>query len=153
EAAVGLSYQGLRPEEQRLFRLLGRHPGTDFDSYAAAALAGVPREDAEIALEGLLDARLLLQRQGDRYTFHDLLRSYAQSAVKKGREPEPELAEAVHRLLDYYLYTADTAAYLIQPGRLRVELDLAHPPAEVPPLDSRTDAMGWYDAEHRCLLA
>src|SRR5262249_42110910 len=133
EAAVGLSYRGLQPAEQRMFRLLGRHPGTDFDPYAAAALAGVSREAAETALEGLLDARLRLQRQVGRYTFHDLLRSYAQSAAQGGREPEPELADAMHRLLDYSLYTADTAAHLIQPGRLRVELDLTHPPAEMPP--------------------
>src|SRR5262249_6203475 len=143
----------LQPAEQRMFRLLGRHPGTDFDPYAAAALAGVSREDAETALEGLLDARLLLQRQVGRYTFHDLLRSYAQSAAQGGPEPERGLAAEMHRLRDYSLHPADTGAPLTQPGGLRVELALTPPPAEMPPLTSRADAMEWYDAERRCLLA
>ena len=151
EAAVGLSYRGLGLDQQRLFRLLGLHPGADFDDYAAAALAGVPRETAEALLEDLLDARLLIQRQLGRYTFHDLLRSYAQAAVRAA--PDPDLDDAVHRLADYYLYTADTAAHLIQPGRLRVELILAHPPPETPPLRHRAEAMDWFDAERRSLLA
>jgi DNA-binding SARP family transcriptional activator len=151
EAAVGLSYRGLTPEQQRMFRLLGQHPGGDFDPYAGAALAGISREDAEAELEDLLDARLLLQRQVGRYTFHDLLRSYAQGTARAG--PEPDLADAVHRLLDYYLHTADTAAYLIQPGRFRVDLELANPPAEVPSLTSRSEALAWYDAERHNLVA
>jgi tetratricopeptide (TPR) repeat protein len=151
EAAVGLSYRDLSPEQQRLFRLLGLHPGADFDPYAAAALAGVSLEAAESLLESLLDARLLLQRQLGRYTFHDLLRSYAQGTARADPEPDPDLA--VHRLVDYYLYTADTAAYLIQPGRLRVELRLENPPPEVPPLGERAEAMAWFDAERRNLVA
>jgi DNA-binding SARP family transcriptional activator/tetratricopeptide (TPR) repeat protein len=151
EAAVGLSYRGLGPEQQQLFRRLGLHPGPDFDATAAAALVDVPRESAEVLLEDLLDARLLLQRQLDRYTFHDLLRSYAQAAVRA--DPQAERDEAVLRLVDYYLHTADTAAYLIQPGRLRVELKLAHPPRETPVLADRAEAMDWFDAERLNLLA
>jgi DNA-binding SARP family transcriptional activator len=151
EAAVGLSYRGLTPGQQRMFRLLGQHPGGDFDSYAGAALAGTAREDAEVELEDLLDARLLLQRKVGRYTFHDLLRSYAQGAALAS--PEPDLAAAVHRLIDYYLHTADTAAYLIQPGRFGVDLELANPPVEVPSLASRAEALDWYDAERHNLVA
>jgi hypothetical protein len=36
EAALDLSYQRLTGEQQRLFRRLGLHPGTDVDAYAAA---------------------------------------------------------------------------------------------------------------------
>ena len=151
EAAVGLSYRGLGQDQQRLFRLLGVHPGADFDAYAAAALAGVPLESAEAHLEDLLDARLLLQRQLGRYTFHDLLRSYAHAAARA--DPEPRPAEAVHRLLDYYLHTADKAAYLIQPGRLWVELKLEYTPPEAPPLGDRAEAMAWFGQERRNLLA
>lgn len=151
EAAVGLSYHGLGPEQQRMFRLLGLHPGADFDPYAAAALTAVSRERAEALLEDLLDARLLIQRELGRYTFHDLLRSYAHAALREG--PEPDAERAVVRLVDYYLHTADTAAYQIQPGRYRVDLALANPPAELPPMDSRAEAMDWFDAERRSLLA
>lgn len=43
-AAFGLSYQDLTDDQQRLFRRLGLHPGTDFDAYAAAAL-----DDSDLA--------------------------------------------------------------------------------------------------------
>ena len=39
-AAFDLSYADLTPEQQRLFRRLALHPGTDIDRYAAAALDG-----------------------------------------------------------------------------------------------------------------
>ena len=37
-AALNLSYADLTTGQQRLFRHLGLHPGTDIDAYAAAAL-------------------------------------------------------------------------------------------------------------------
>jgi DNA-binding SARP family transcriptional activator/tetratricopeptide (TPR) repeat protein len=151
EAAVGLSYRGLTEEQQRMFRLLGLHPGADFDPYAAAALAGVDRESAEFLLEDLLDARLLIQRQLGRYTFHDLLRSYAQGAARSSPDGE-EVASAVRRLVDYYLAAADAAADLIQPGRFRFELPTA-PPLEQPVFGDRSEAMAWFDAERLTLLA
>jgi hypothetical protein len=39
-AAFDLSYADLTENQQRLFRRLGLHPGTDIDGYAAAALDG-----------------------------------------------------------------------------------------------------------------
>ena len=39
-AAFDLSYTDLTPAQQRLFRRLGLHPGSDIDGYAAAALDG-----------------------------------------------------------------------------------------------------------------
>jgi hypothetical protein len=39
-AAFDLSCQDLTAEQQRLFRRLALHPGTDIDAYAAAALDG-----------------------------------------------------------------------------------------------------------------
>lgn len=150
-ATIQLSYKGLDGPHQRLFRLLGLHPGTDFDGYAAAALAGLPLDKAEVLLEDLLDARLLLQRRVDRYTFHDLLRSYAQQAVR-AEESLADIATASHRLIDYYLQVAATAGDLIQPGAQRLELDFDFPPADVPTLTADT-AFEWLDAERANLLA
>jgi len=150
-ATIQLSYKGLDDPHQRLFRLLGLHPGVDFDGYAAAALAGLPLDKAEVLLEDLLDARLLLQRRVNRYTFHDLLRSYAQSVVR-AEESTAEIATASHRLIDYYLQVAATAGDLIQPGAQQLEIDFDHPPADVPPLTADI-AFDWLDAEHANLLA
>ena len=42
QAVFSWSYQALSPDEARLFRLLGMHPGPDLSAPAAASLAGDP---------------------------------------------------------------------------------------------------------------
>jgi hypothetical protein len=54
-----------------VFRLLGLHPGVDFDKYAAAALTGMSVEEAGDVLEALFDDNLLRQDTPDCYYFHD----------------------------------------------------------------------------------
>ncbi|MFJ4519013.1 hypothetical protein ACIP6V_35155 [Streptomyces sp. NPDC088770] len=43
KASLELSYRRLPEEQARLFRLLGLHPGPEFSTETAAALAGVRR--------------------------------------------------------------------------------------------------------------
>ncbi|WP_037303160.1 AfsR/SARP family transcriptional regulator [Amycolatopsis orientalis] len=96
-AAFTLSYQDLDAAAQRMFRLLGRNPGTDIGVPAAAALAGVGEPEAERLLEELLDAHLLTQRALGRYSFHDLIAEHARTAAR-----DEEAVPAVGRLLDHY---------------------------------------------------
>ena len=110
-AVLDLSYQELLEPEQRLFRLLGLVPGTDFDAYAAAGLAGVDHRTAERLLESLLDHALLIQHTHGRYRFHDLTRLRAQALVAE--EPAGEQQAALRRLLDHYQFTADAADRLL----------------------------------------
>ena len=84
-----------------MFRLLGLHPGADFDGWSAAALADAPRREAEDVLEALVDAHLLRSAEPGRYTFHDLLREYARR-LGTGEPEQPR-----RRLHDYYLAAAD----------------------------------------------
>src|SRR6202012_3456568 len=49
-AAFDLSYADLTPDQQRLFRRLGLHPGSEIDAYAAGALDGVSRPAAAAGL-------------------------------------------------------------------------------------------------------
>jgi tetratricopeptide (TPR) repeat protein len=58
-AAFNLSYEDLTGDQQRLFRRLGLHPGTDIDGYAAAALDGTGLAAARRELEVLYDQYLL----------------------------------------------------------------------------------------------
>ena len=76
-AAFDLSYQDLTDGQQRLFRRLGVHPGTDIDSYAAAALDGTGLAAARRHLDGLYDQYLLAEPARGRYRLHDLLREHA----------------------------------------------------------------------------
>jgi len=55
-AAFDLSYDDLSAEQQRLFRRLGLHPGTDIDRYAVAALDGTDLPGARRGLEALYEA-------------------------------------------------------------------------------------------------
>lgn len=98
-----VSYRYLRPAVQRVFRLLGLHPGADFDKYAAAALTGLPVDEAEDILESLLDDSLLRQDTPDRYYFHDLVRDCAHDLCTQF-DSDQDRATAQRLLLDYYVH-------------------------------------------------
>ncbi|WP_308407737.1 hypothetical protein [Streptomyces somaliensis] len=150
-AALHPSYAALPPRHRELFRLLGVHPGPDFDRYAAAALTGLAPAAAEALLEDLLDARLLLQRVPGRYAFHRLVRALARETADR----DPRLVhDARRRLLDHYLKAADEAAGLLGPrrGALR-PAERGHRPAATPPLRDAADALDWFGAERDNLLA
>ena len=71
------SYRHLPAEAARMFRLLGLHPGPDFDRYAAAALTATSVAEAGRLLAVLARAHLIAPAGPDRYGMHDLLRAYA----------------------------------------------------------------------------
>ncbi|GAB2736592.1 NB-ARC domain-containing protein [Kitasatospora kifunensis] len=91
-----LSYQELDEPLRRVFRLLGHHPGPDTTPAQVAALADIPDDQAEDALEQLQDEHLLAQPTPGRYELHDLLRLLAVELAAV--EPEPEPAAPLTRL-------------------------------------------------------
>jgi DNA-binding SARP family transcriptional activator len=151
-AALTVSYQQLSSSQQRLFRLLGLHPGPDLDAHLAAAVASMSLAEAEQALEDLVDAHLLQQPAPGRYRFHDLLRDIAR-AIALQAEPDAARSDAVGRVLDYYLHVANEANMLLRPGSARTSLDLAHPPACTPPLADQAGALAWCESEHANLMS
>ena len=152
-SAFALSYAQLEPAQHRMFRLLGLHPGADFDSWSAAALAGCPPAQAESVLEALVDAHLLRSATGGkdgRYTFHDLLREYAR---RLATAVTSEGDRSRRRLHDYYLAAATAATDLIAPESRRFEPALAEPPRHLPALPGLDAALEWLTAEHPTLVA
>ncbi|MEU5692845.1 BTAD domain-containing putative transcriptional regulator [Actinosynnema sp. NPDC020468] len=146
-----MSYRYLPGAQQRLFRLLSLHPGTDFDPHAAAALADCPPEQAEFLLDALFDANLLKQSTTGRFYFHDLVRDCAHQILTE-TEDEAQRRTALHRLLDYYALAAhhwsrdlDNRVYPLPP---RVD----HRP-EVPPAPTAQDAIALLRTEYRNLMA
>src|SRR3954451_19802590 len=111
-AAFNLSYQDLTEDQQRLFRRLGLHPGTDIDAYAAAALDGTDLAAARRGLEALYDQYLLPEPAQSRYRLHDLIREHARALADR-LDPDEDRNQATARLLDYYQYTAARADALI----------------------------------------
>ncbi|MFD5655212.1 BTAD domain-containing putative transcriptional regulator [Streptomyces sp. NPDC127039] len=150
-ANIALSVRALAPEHQLLLRQLGAHPGTDFGVGSVAALAGIARARADRSLDVLLDAHLLDQQSADRYSFHNLVRSFVhQLAAEEQFAPERE--RAVHRLMDDYVVTSRAATDILQPGRRDIPLDLpADAGAHRMPGDE-TQALAWFDAERANLV-
>jgi tetratricopeptide (TPR) repeat protein/transcriptional regulator with XRE-family HTH domain len=153
-AAFDLSYADLAPEQQRLFRRVGLHPGTDLDAYAAAALDGIDLAAARHGLEVLYDQYLLAEPVQGRYRMHDLIWEHA-LALASRLDPARDRDQATGRVLDYYQYTAVRADALIL-GRARIASAAAGnggpEPAAVPSLADREQALAWARAERGSLL-
>jgi DNA-binding SARP family transcriptional activator/tetratricopeptide (TPR) repeat protein len=145
-SAFDQAYAALGPDLRRLFGLLGLVPGPDVTAEAAAALLGDPRDLAELQLDGLVTANLVV-RHRDRYAFHDLLRLYAQ---ERGAA-EPDAEPAWNRLCDWYLATAEAAMQLDGPN----PVPLPRPPAPgaTDRFQTAAQARAWLDAERANLVA
>ncbi|MCU7727227.1 tetratricopeptide repeat protein [Actinoplanes sp. KI2] len=120
-AAFALSYGQLGEPARRLFRLLGVYPAPLFDAVAAAALAGLPLNEAHDLLDELIDGHLLDEPEPGIFRLHDLLREYA--AALAGELP-PDAAEAV---LDLQVHAFAAALPPVHQRLLRRDIG-AHEP-------------------------
>jgi tetratricopeptide (TPR) repeat protein len=150
-AAFDLSFAKLPADGRRLFTLLGAVPGPDISQPATAALAGTTPERARRLLDRLAAAHLVEQPVAGRFTLHDLLRLYA--AERLGDQGAKATAEALDRLLGWYLQGADQAAHLLYPRRLRLPVPEPAPSLPVIRLASAEDALAWLDQERSNLVA
>ena len=149
--ALDLAYGSLEAGHQRFFRRLGVSPCADISLHAAAALGGGTLAETEEALAALLDHHLLTRAPAGQFRFHDLIRDYA--AMRAAREDSrPEQRQAVGRLLDYYLHTADEADRVLHPFRRRMTVPRPRPPAAGTALSTQPEAAGWLESEWRNIL-
>ena len=140
-AAFDLSYQDLTAAQQRLFRRLGLHPGTDIDAYAAAALDGSSVAAVRRGLNELFDQHLVIEPASGRYRMHDLIREYARTLVQTD-DPE-DRESAIVRLTDYYV----SAAAAIGRYFNRSHPAVSEAPAGVPKMLTREESASWMEAE------
>jgi DNA-binding SARP family transcriptional activator/Tfp pilus assembly protein PilF len=145
--AIDLSYQHLPADAQRMYRLLGPHPGPNLDVHAASVLAGTSIRDTEHLLDTLVDMHLLQEPVPGRYRFHDLLRAHA--CAISGTEP----CAALFRLFDHYAHLAGVATDLLYPYRTDRVPHIQHPTGDLPAITDRTTAAAWLDTELINLLA
>lgn len=151
-AVLSWSYLHLGDQEARMFRLLSVHPGPDVSLRAAASLAGVPAATARRLLTGLAHAGLVREHVPGRYACHDLLRTYAGECAL-GHDSEGERRAAIHRVLDHYLHTAHAAAMRLRPERHPIALPACQPGTCPEGVTSYEEALTWFKAEHKVLLA
>lgn len=144
-ATFDLSYNRLSGDLQQTFRLLGLHPGADFDSFATAALTGVALSEARTRLRILTDVHLIRRQTDSRFRFHDLIGDYAHALAAS--VDSTERRAAVTRLLEYYLYSANIAGAFFS----RHAPSTVPAPSEVLPstagLNDREQAASWLHAE------
>jgi tetratricopeptide (TPR) repeat protein len=150
-SAFDLSYRSLEPDHQRFFRRLGLTPCAYISLQAAAALGGGTLAEAEKALAAILDHHLIAQASVGQFRFHDLIREYAATCAAR-EESGPERRQAVGRLLDYYLRTAEEADRVLHPFRHRLPAPVTLPPAASPALRTQEGAAGWLESEWRNIL-
>ncbi|MFI7707266.1 BTAD domain-containing putative transcriptional regulator [Nonomuraea sp. NPDC049480] len=117
EATFALGYGQLTSAQARAFRLLSLPNGPGISAGAAAAVLSTSAFEAEEVLESLVDASLLEAPAPGRYRFHDLLKLFARRELEKTERPEAR-AEALRRLLGFYLASAQSAHRLAYEGSM-----------------------------------
>jgi DNA-binding SARP family transcriptional activator len=150
-AVLALSYRYIEPTQQRLFRLLSLHPGADFDVAAVAALAELDVADAERFLDRLFDDNLVLHDRDDRFRLHDLVRDCAYGLLQEHDNVDGR-RQALHRLLDYYLYAAKAWSRELAVGAFRFRPTITHRPRHVPPAESDQAGIALLGLEYRNLV-
>src|SRR6266540_1832695 len=145
-AVFSWSYQHLPPDVAGAFRLLGQHPGGDFDTYAAAALVDTDLDEASRLIQALTRGHLLQESAPGRYRMHDLIRMYA--AELAGDDPAPRT-----RLFDHYLSTVAAAMDTLYPAERYRRPVVAPPATPAPDVGDSALARAWLDAERANLVA
>jgi len=152
-AVFSWSYRRLNDQAQRLFRLLGWHPGPSISVTAAASLAGLPLPLARRTLRQLAAAHLVEEGEPGRFAFHDLLRAYAAEQTQTV-DSVADRNEAARRVLDHYVHTARRAARVFNPQEADpITFEAVHRTVVVEDLADVETARIWFTAEHSALLA
>jgi tetratricopeptide (TPR) repeat protein len=152
KAVFDMSYQSLSPQAARLYRLLGLHPGPDFQTHLAAASLGAPAAEGERLVDELIEASLLEERDADHYGFHDLIRLHAREQAEVSETPDSRRV-ALRRMLDWYLDTATRASRVATPHRGELRRVIEHVPVEPLSFHAHSAALRWFERERVNVLA
>ncbi|GGS11726.1 SARP family transcriptional regulator [Streptomyces humidus] len=157
--SLELGYADLDPQERRALRRLALLDLPDFAGWIAAPLLDIGAEDAEEAVERLVDCHFIdvigVDDTGrSRYRIHDLAREHARERCLS-EESADQREAAVLRLVGCWLGLAEKAAARGPGGAVRYFPQ----PAAVRRLDSDTEESllerpaAWFAAEQASLLA
>jgi DNA-binding SARP family transcriptional activator/tetratricopeptide (TPR) repeat protein len=139
-SAFTVSYRALPPAEQRVFAVLGLHPGAEVSTEALAAADGRTVAAVRRSLDVLVAAHLIeYPADLDRYRVHDLLHVFAASLA--GRLSDVDFAR--QRMLEFYLQAAFEAHQVLYPHKERPPLPQLLAPMEKPLFGSAVSARQW----------
>ncbi|NUT49355.1 MAG: tetratricopeptide repeat protein [Saccharothrix sp.] len=151
-AVLSWSYRNLEPTEARAFRLLGLHPGRDFDPVSASVLIETSPTRARRLLDSLVRAHLLERTGTGRYQMHDLLRVYAADLASQEESATAQDA-ALGRLFDFFLHTASLAMEILFPHESDRRPALPVKSESPANLVEDTQAVHWLEAERATFSA
>jgi DNA-binding SARP family transcriptional activator/tetratricopeptide (TPR) repeat protein len=117
-----------------------------------ALLLDRPIEDAERALERLVDARLLETTAPGRYRLHDLLRLYARERAEVAC-PAPVGMSALERATGWYTASCWRTLALLRPGNDRLSRTCRRWTAGGREFADATEALAWLEIETDSILA
>jgi tetratricopeptide (TPR) repeat protein len=148
-SVLAWSYQRLAPATARAFRVLGAHPGREYDTYSLAALLDCPLREARALVRALRQAHLVEEVRPGRFTLHDLLHAYAVELMQH----DPERSGALTRLLDYYVRSSFLARRRLYPHlypapHVSLQFEIA-----LPELGGAAQAEAWIESELADLVA
>ncbi|MGW4526432.1 tetratricopeptide repeat protein [Amycolatopsis sp. NPDC004378] len=146
-AVFSWSERHLPPEANRLFWLLGLHPGQDAGSDAVAALAGA---GGRRLLDVLAGAHLVEATGTDRWRMHDLLRAFARERAQQQLD-EADRHRALENLYEFYLTHALAAMDAVFPETVAWRREDAEPGRTAPM--PAVAAKAWLDTERLTLVA
>jgi DNA-binding SARP family transcriptional activator/tetratricopeptide (TPR) repeat protein len=157
-ASIKMSYQGLSPDAQRLFRLLAVSEAPNFAPWVGSPLLETSAFHAGDLLEELAEAFLIDTEQSPaaepvRYRFHDLTRPFAREQLL-AEEPAPARRAALERLCGALLYLTREAHCREYSGNY---MNSASPASlwELPDvLTDRLlqDPLAWYEQERMSIV-
>jgi DNA-binding SARP family transcriptional activator/tetratricopeptide (TPR) repeat protein len=134
----------------RVFRLFGLLDATEVTAPTAAALAGCPVDDAEQALEDLVDVHLLESREPGRYRLLGLLRLFARELAVE-HEPVGARGAAIERAARHYLAGVRRADRLLRPARM-IPADGYGDEPTAPGFVTTGDALAWLERERAAIV-
>lgn len=148
-----VSYSDLSECARRAYRALGLCPGVTFGVELIAAAADLSAEEAEHAVDELVDASLLTDTGDDQFRLHDLIRLHARHCADAIEPPELRSA-TLRRAAEWYLLVARAADRAVMPSRRMLSFDFPPTTAVIPAgIDGYDAALGWLERERHNLAA
>ncbi|HEY3734453.1 MAG TPA: hypothetical protein VGL63_11095 [Streptosporangiaceae bacterium] len=160
-ATIDLSYAALAgqrvpdgPPLTTTLQMLGLWNGADLGAAAMAAMLAAPEPATERTLEAaLVNLSLVESRRAGRYRLHDLVHEYAAEKAA-GQLPQKMRAEAIQRLLLWYLYGVDAANESAERHHRRLPAaQMPAKPDSAPGFHDVASASAWLEGERPNMVA
>ncbi|HEX5114218.1 MAG TPA: tetratricopeptide repeat protein [Pseudonocardiaceae bacterium] len=150
-AVFDLSVDRFAPDLARFFDLLGVFPSARITTEVATAISGLPAAEVERMFDNLVGVHMVDRLSADSYGLHDLIYQYAEHRALR-HVPSAVRDAAIHRMVDWYLYSGRNAI------RLMASEDALVPPLTEEPamagreFDDADQALRWFLAERSNII-